>query len=594
MKKRFLSAILCLCMVLTLIPTVAFAVGENEILISQNVNDNDSFATATTISVNSSPYTDNLATYKSVNYYKFTTSSNGYISIDFGKEYNNNSSRGWDIYLYDSSQKELMERTVYCGDTETKTTCKLGLSQGTYYIKIKTDPNSWIDISYNFKVNFVSSNAWETEFNDEPDTADKISINTAYYGSLREYKDSDYYKFTTTSNGYISIDFGKEYNSDTEDYWKVTLYNSSQKELMNRFIYCGDTATTATCKLGLSQGTYYIKITTYVYNWTDVSYNFKVNFVSSSVWETEFNDEPNTANNISINTTYYGSSHSDQNVDYFKFTLNSPASVYLSFGSELSNSTSKGWTIKLYNSFMQEQTSYAHECKDTIPEVFSKIQLSSGLYYIKVIPYYYYSWTDVTYNLKITNPSAPTPTPDPDPTPAPSGRFTDVPSNAYYAQAVEWAVDKGIVAGTSSSTFAPNQTCTRAQVMTMLWNVMNRPNLSSSRNPFTDVPSSSWYTVPVLWAYQKGITSGTSSTTFSPSSGCTRAQVMTFIWNQQGKPQTLNSISFTDVSSSAYYYQPVRWAVKNGITSGTTSTTFSPNKNCTRAEVVMFLYKVMA
>lgn len=180
------------------------------------------------------------------------------------------------------------------------------------------------------------------------------------------------------------------------------------------------------------------------------------------------------------------------------------------------------------------------------------------------------------------------------PTPTPSGRFTDVPTNAWYYEAVEWAVDKGIVTGMTDTTFAPNRVCTRAEVMQILWATKGKKYISSSRNPFTDVDSNAWYANAVLWAYQNGITSGTTRTTFSPAATCTRAQVMTFIWAAQNNPSASGSISFRDVSSSAYYYNAVKWAVKNGVTSGTSATTFSPNQQCTRAQIVTFIYKAMA
>lgn len=167
--------------------------------------------------------------------------------------------------------------------------------------------------------------------------------------------------------------------------------------------------------------------------------------------------------------------------------------------------------------------------------------------------------------------------------------FTDVPKTAWYYQAVNWAVKKGITAGTSKTTFSPNQVCTRAQAVMFLWNQAGKP-VVSRKNTFKDVKSSDWYYNAVQWAVSEGITNGTSKTTFSPSKTCNRAEIVTFLWNQAGKPSVSASNPFKDVKSSDWYYKAVQWAVKKGVTSGTSKTTFSPTKACTRAQIVTFMY----
>ncbi len=167
--------------------------------------------------------------------------------------------------------------------------------------------------------------------------------------------------------------------------------------------------------------------------------------------------------------------------------------------------------------------------------------------------------------------------------------FTDVPRHAYYADAVRWASNQGVTGGTSPTTFSPNDACTRAQVVTFLWNANGRPQ--ATRHPaFTDVPRSAYYYDAVCWAAENGITAGTSETTFSPNDTCTRAQVVTFLYNEAGRPNADGDNPFVDVTSKDYYYAPVVWAVANGITAGTSETTFSPNDTCIRAQVVTFLY----
>ena len=169
----------------------------------------------------------------------------------------------------------------------------------------------------------------------------------------------------------------------------------------------------------------------------------------------------------------------------------------------------------------------------------------------------------------------------------------DVAGDAYYAPAVEWALKNDITNGTSATTFSPNAGCTRGQIVTFLWRAAGCPEPKSSVNPFTDVEEGAYYSKAVLWAVENGITDGTGDgTTFSPDLTCTRDQTVTFLWRAAGKPAVTADKSFADVSADAWYATAVAWAVENGITDGTgDGTTFSPADDCTRAQIVTFLYR---
>lgn len=170
--------------------------------------------------------------------------------------------------------------------------------------------------------------------------------------------------------------------------------------------------------------------------------------------------------------------------------------------------------------------------------------------------------------------------------------FTDVTTEDYYYEAVEWAVGNTITAGTTKTTFGPNDSCTRAQVMVFLWRANGSPRASIRSNPFKDVKEDSYYYDAVRWAVSKGITSGTSSDTFSPDDTCTRAQVVTFLWRAKDTPDIgEDKLAFTDVAKDAYYHDPVCWAVNNVITAGTSKTTFSPDAQCLRSQVMVFLWR---
>ena len=171
--------------------------------------------------------------------------------------------------------------------------------------------------------------------------------------------------------------------------------------------------------------------------------------------------------------------------------------------------------------------------------------------------------------------------------------FVDVPADAYYYDAVLWAAKNGITGGTDAVHFSPNATCTRAQAVTFLWRAAGSPAPKSEVNPFTDVKADAYYYDAVLWAVEQGITSGTSAATFSPDATCTRGQIVTFLWRSQKSPASDSVNPFTDVAADAYYANAVLWAAENGITGGTTATTFSPNNDCTRAQIVTFLYRCL-
>lgn len=171
------------------------------------------------------------------------------------------------------------------------------------------------------------------------------------------------------------------------------------------------------------------------------------------------------------------------------------------------------------------------------------------------------------------------------------GVFVDVATGSYYEDAVDWAVENGITKGTDDTHFSPDGICTRAQAATFLWRAAGSPKPETRTMPFTDVPAGSYYYDAVLWAVENGITKGTSNTTFSPNMTCSRAQIVTFLWRSEKSPAAGTANPFADVKSTVYYADAVLWAVKEDITKGTTNTTFSPDADCTRAQIVTFLWR---
>ena len=170
--------------------------------------------------------------------------------------------------------------------------------------------------------------------------------------------------------------------------------------------------------------------------------------------------------------------------------------------------------------------------------------------------------------------------------------FVDVNAQDYFYDAVLWAAENGVTKGVDDSHFAPNEPCTRAQIVTFLWRAAGSPE-PKSLDSFTDVAADSYYAKAVAWAVEKGITYGTGDGEFSPNATCTRAQAVTFRYRASGSPAVSGSSRFDDVADSAYYADAVKWAETEGITDGTGSNTFSPNSTCTRAQIVTFIYRAL-
>lgn len=191
-----------------------------------------------------------------------------------------------------------------------------------------------------------------------------------------------------------------------------------------------------------------------------------------------------------------------------------------------------------------------------------------------------------------TTPSEPEqPVPETPAPPEEPAAFTDVPEGAYYYDAVLWAAAQGVTAGTTATTFGPEEPCTRAQAVTFLWQASGSPAPQGGGNPFADVAEGAYYYDAVRWAVEQGITAGTSASAFSPDETVTRGQAMTFLYRAAGSPAVSGGNPFTDVDGGAYYAAAVQWAVAQSITSGTSAAAFSPDEPCTRAHIVTFLYR---
>ena len=170
----------------------------------------------------------------------------------------------------------------------------------------------------------------------------------------------------------------------------------------------------------------------------------------------------------------------------------------------------------------------------------------------------------------------------------------DVPAGSYYEDAVKWAIEKGITEGKTDTTFAPDEVCTRGQVVTFLWRAAGKPAPKSTTMPFTDVAEGSYCYDAVLWAIENGITKGTTETTFSPNKACTRGEIVTLLFRSQNASAGTQANPFKDVPAGKFYTDAVLWAVEAGVTKGYTADTFRPDMSCNRAQIVTFLWRLLA
>ena len=233
-----------------------------------------------------------------------------------------------------------------------------------------------------------------------------------------------------------------------------------------------------------------------------------------------------------------------------------------------------------------------HEAKETVKTLAELIKEPTLAETGEIV--YYAVFTVEPFGMQIKDVILPAITIPCDGVSCPGRVFTDMPKKGHWSHdPIDWALVNGVTGGTSPTTFSPAAGCTRAQVVTFLWKAAGSPEPEETDGfPFTDVPEDAYYRKAVAWAVENEITGGTSPTTFSPKKTCTRAQIVTFLWRFEGSPEADTSgLPFTDVPEDAYYRVPVVWALGRGITAGVAADRFGSKNTCTRAQIVTFLYK---
>ena len=579
MKKtrKIISLLLSILMIITTISalsiTSAAAYYESE--------PNDSISTADSISTNSTVYGVSN-TVGDDDCYKFSLSSQGYITITMNHaqldsaKYDTNY---WRVYLYDTNGDQMFD-WEFDARYSSNSTEKIGLPAGTYYLDI--DYGFGVQgVDYNFKVNYTQSNYWETESNDSRTKADNISVNTTYYGVSNTVGDDDCYKFSLSSQGYITITMNHAQLDSAKydtNYWRVYLYDTNGDQMFD-WTFDARYSSNSTEKIGLPAGTYYLDID-YGFGVQGVDYNFKVNYTQSNYWETESNDSRTKADNISVNTTYYGVSNTVGDDDCYKFSLSSQGYITITMNHAQLDSAkydTNYWKVYLYDTNWDQMFDWTFDARYSSNST-EKIGLPAGTYYLDID--YGYGVKGVDYSFIVEQPL-----------------FPDVRSGDWYYNAVKFNAEKGYVTGYSNGTFGPSNNIQRQDFVLILARIAGA-NLSAYKGQnggFSDVQAGAYYASAVAWAKDKGIVTGYSADNFGVGTYISREQISLILCrylngSASGDVDAILNAYSDGGNTSPWAKTGVAWAVENGIIGN--SDYLNPNGNAGRAEVAQIIYNM--
>ena len=370
MKRCIWTALTILTVLMLLMAGAALAEGQ-------------SIADAVSISVNTT-VNGSLSTSKDEKYYRFTLPSDGVVSVSFSHDYVDSGYTCWRLQLMNANQVEYLTRE-YIGNTVSEvTSCQIGLPAGQYYVKVKGGYNRYSTQTYHFSVNYEATALWEKEKNETIPTANTISVNTTYSGSVLEGSDIDFYKFSLPKAGFVTVSFSHDYVDAGSICWKLQLMNADQVEYLTQE-YKGNTVSEVTsCQIGLPAGQYYVKVKDGYNRYSTQTYHFSVNYTEADNWETEFNNTIPAADPISINAEWNGTIRNWADDDFYVFTLNNNGYVTVSFTHAFKDTGNECWRLQLMNADQKEYLyqGYAGKVKSEITS--PRIGLPAGTYYLKI------------------------------------------------------------------------------------------------------------------------------------------------------------------------------------------------------------------
>lgn len=366
-----------------------------EIIEEIEFETNNTIEEANKIEVNKQ-YQGNLSSDEDVDYYKFEVENDGKINISFQHDKIDTGDRLWEIYLIDNEVNNEIIRLNSVGGTTIEESNYARIAAGEYYIKINSFYFS--DKNYLFQINFLEeSDSFEKEQNDRIDSANHIDINRNYIGNLQTDKDVDYYKITVGEKGKVYISFGHDKIDTGDRLWEIYLLDGVDDKTIITLFSMGREALLQSDCVRIPPGDYYLKINSFYYSNRD--YNFTVNFESESEqFESEYNNEFSTANNISIDTKYVGNMQSDRDVDYYCLTVNETRNITVWFEHDMIDSNDRYWEIYVING-VNDETVLQMNIRGTENIISATAEnVEPGIYYLKVKPYYY---NNVDYTIAI-------------------------------------------------------------------------------------------------------------------------------------------------------------------------------------------------
>lgn len=413
MKKRILAMLLVACMLVGIgsetvyaaevevtEPKVAEVIDNAAVIQSDtgNVRAAKGSTLQTNISVNTS-YSGQLNEWNDVRQYQFTLSKAGVVSISFSHKNLLDTGRYWVARIFNEDTNSVVQLDSSGTDT-SKTSTEVGLPAGLYYVQIESDASyrnhdwDWKNhntATYTFKLNYTVSSTWEKEENESYEEANEVSLNTSYKGAIQFWDDEDYYKFTLSNAGKVSISFSHKNLMDTGRYWVVRIFNTKTEEEV-QLDSSGTDTSKKSAEVGLPAGTYYLRIESDAsyrnHNWDEknhntATYTFQLNFTASNIWETETNDSYEEADKVSLNTTYSGVNQYWSDVDYYTFTLSKGENVNLNFKHPQLSDSGRYWVLRLFNDRTEELMKLDIMGNETSTNS-GEISLSAGTYYIKL------------------------------------------------------------------------------------------------------------------------------------------------------------------------------------------------------------------
>lgn len=376
------------------------------VLAVKAVADNSTRDEATSVELNKF-YEDSLNSQDDVNWYVFTTPSDGCVSFEFSREVFGDTNNYWELTLYhfDNNLKEISTST-FDGNHTVSYSADIGLPAGEYYLAMKKTRYYFSSNEYNLNVNFSSSEYWEKEINDTYKVATSLDYNVGYSGSLSSSSDIDWYTFNIAKEGRICVDFDREVFDDNNKYWVMTLCRlndiDGNIEEITSWEFDGNHKSTSSPEVGLAVGKYYLKIEKTRYYFTSQTYTFTVNYIQSDFLEKELNDTYQTASDVALNKTYQGSIYGTTDVDWYHFKTSVNGYTVITFNRSVFDDTNNYWEMTLYSfdENLQDVTTWSYDgnhAKNSTPE----IGLPPGDYYLKINKTRYY-YSSNTYALNVS------------------------------------------------------------------------------------------------------------------------------------------------------------------------------------------------